>query len=261
MPKAFERRQRQNVDAGRGKRDVVALVGHLVELVGPVDGGHGDHVLVGGRVERLGLAAAIAGGSDHDDAARMGRFDQLDEQRIARAGEAHVEDPCTLRLGPVHGAFKRHGVGLADALALDGREGADGEDLSARRDALQGRLGADDAGDRGAVRVRPALALRGRVEASDHDILERGMVQVDGGIDDGDLDVPAGRALMGRRNPEHGKGILQVGICGFLHRLVLAALKLVDVMRLHGIDPWIALQSGHGLRHRPAAPDPEVMHP
>ena len=60
----------EDVDAGGGKSNVLALVGALVEAVLGVGGSDGNDARVGGGIGRRRRLAAIAGGGHEDDVAR-----------------------------------------------------------------------------------------------------------------------------------------------------------------------------------------------
>ena len=89
-------RQRDDVDAGRGDGDMAAAIGHLEDVVVAVGCGHGDHVRIGGRIERLGLRTGIAGRGDQHDAFAIGRGHEPAQRRIGRAGKAHIDDARTV---------------------------------------------------------------------------------------------------------------------------------------------------------------------
>ena len=128
-------------------------------------------------------------------------------RRIGGAGKAHIDDARAIGCRPVEALEDAEGIALGTG---SGRvEGADGENLRARRRALQLAVRRDQSGDGGAVLVRRRRCIECVVALHDRAGQFR-MRGVDPGIDHRHQYLVAAGERMCLRQPQLGKFILRV---------------------------------------------------
>ena len=216
------------------------VVGHVLQVVDRADG---DHVVrdAGGAARERAGGAGVALRDDDDHAGVDEAVGEL-RRRVAgpglqRGAEAHVDDVHAVGVGVLHGLHDDLGIG--GAVAAEDAVGAELDVGGHAGDALT--VGADDAGDVRAVAaavVGPLVrngGVDGRVVAGgvvgvahvvvalddplvrevgrlvvDAGAAQGGVVVVDAGIDDADLDARAGEAefVVGDVRTGHRAGLV-----------------------------------------------------
>ena len=242
------RRRDQDVDAGCCDRDVPAAVGAREQLVVDIGRGDRDHVRVRGGIERRRFRPGIAGRRYQHDTLAVGDLERAFERRIARAGEAHVDDAHAV----VDGVF--------DALEdVEGRafgagrlagEGADRKQVRAGRNAQELAVRGDGAGHAGAMRMR-RLVGTGGIELTAEDAFEVGVTGIDLRIDHRDWDIGALDSAVDVGEPQLAQDVLRgvaFRVLGGAGGRVLGE-RVDEVGRGGGCDPF-ARQRENRIAHR-----------
>ena len=244
------RRQRQNIDAGRGDRDIAAAIGHFENVVGAVGCGHGDDIGIGRRIERLGLRPGIAGGRDQHHAFVIGRSEQAPQRRIRWARKAHIDNARAVVRRPLQAFIDRKRGALGDTGGVV--KGVRRQNLRTRRDAQKLAMRGDGAGHFGAMQMRSFTAAE-RVEAFYDGAIEIRVLGVDLGVDHREQHVLSRCELMRLRDLQFGKNILcRIALHSCGGGLVL---QRENVVRLHAGDDVLVAERVDDARHRTAAAD------
>ena len=237
--------------ARRCERDVVAPVGRREQLFLCVGSAHRNDVRIGGGIKRRRFRPGIACRGHHQNATARRCGDPPLDQRIFRAGKAHVDNLRTM-LGRIVQSSQDH---IGGALGAFGScaECADRQQPRLRRATHQPGMGDDRTGNAGAVNMRTFAAAE-RVEVVGDRIGEFGMFGVDTGIDHRDGDVHAAGERMRLRQPKLGDGILR-GVP--LDRGLLLLLQEVSEIELHRPHAAVGCERAAHRVQRPPVDDAE----
>ena len=94
-------RRGEDIDAGRGERDVAAAIGAREQVIVHVGCRHRDHVGVGGRIKRRRFCAGIPGRGDEHQPHLARPGERFLQRGIGGSREAHVDHARAMLDRPV----------------------------------------------------------------------------------------------------------------------------------------------------------------
>jgi hypothetical protein len=227
-----------NVHARRGQSHIRAALRERGELIGVVNGGHGEHTVEGGRiVDRVVAVTRVARGGHHERALVLGVLDGgLERGRIPRPCRADVDDAGAL-VGRVENRAHHGAVGPTPLVV----QRFDRQDLDVPGDAGHAVTvipdSPDDARDRRPVRfivLRTRRVVHEVVPLIQQQIRSKvRMRQVDPRIQDGDDDIwRRGTQVPGLLHPNPP----QVPLVGAVQGIVRHDLNRLLALELRGTD-------------------------